>query len=787
MKQTFSVYGMSCANCVRSVERAIGSVGGVRSVSVNLPLKTALVDYDCDKKDIFEAVEKAGYSLSQSRNKSFESRNRLIVCIVFFIPLMYVSMGVMAGLPAPHILHNGFISAVVQLILTVPILIACRKYFVSGFVSLKNKSANMDTLISIGSLASLIFGIVMLIIKGKSISHEVYFESAGTIFTFITIGKYLEDKAKTKSADAVNLLLNMSPQKTRILTPDGEKEIDTSLVKVGDTTIIRAGDTVAHDAVIIKGSCTLDQSAVTGESMPVFRSIGENIISGSVCTDGCIFCRAEKAGMQTTLNRIIAMVGESISSKAPVSRLADKISAVFVPVVCAAAILTFAVWMFTGRGITTAFRMAVSVLVISCPCALGLATPVAITAGMGKGANLGILFKNAESLEKLHEIKYILFDKTGTLTNGKPEVAASTIYSERFYDVAVALESASSHPLAGAVLGFCKDRGNKVYAENIKVLKGVGITGVLDSKNVSALSGGYALKNNLVKDENIKKTLSEYENSAYSTVIVFEGETPLASLGISDMIKESSADAIRDFKRMGITPVMITGDNESAAKITAAKIGIEKYYAGVLPEEKAKIAQTYEKAAMVGDGINDSPALASAYVGISVSQGSQIAVESADVVLTDSQPEDAVKAVKLSKAVMRNIRQNLFWAFFYNIAALPIAAGVLYVPFGIALTPMIASACMSLSSIFVVLNALRIKLFYKEKKIKMKKTIYIDGMMCEHCKMNVEKALSGIDGVESAKVNLKKNCAEVCESRDISQSIYKEKIESAGYKFIAIE
>lgn len=702
MKQKFYVTGMSCAACSARVENAVSPI--CDKVSVNLLAGTMTAEYSCNTDKIINAVKKAGYGCEPFKLKKAdnseeikEMKNRVIWSVIFLIPLMYLSMAHMLHYSLPWILGDHIPNGIGQLLFVIPIMIINRKFFISGFKALVKLSPNMDSLIAVGSGASFIYSVATLIFFPSS---HYYFESAGMILTLITVGKMLESISKGKTKSAVNALIDLVPEKSIILVNGEEKEIESSLIQENDIVVIKSGMRIPVDGVITDGNGSVDQSAVTGESVPVDLSKGDKVISGTVNKNGNFTFRATAVGDESTLSRIIALVEEASSSKAPAQRLADKVSAIFVPTVIIISIIAFVVWLIIGKGFEFAFSVGVAVLVISCPCALGLATPCAIMIGTGKGAENGILFKDAAALENLGKCNTFVFDKTGTITQGKMYV--TDITDEKYLDIAYTVENISNHPLSVAICNYCKEKGAKLCEiESGEYVIGQGIIGVIDGKTYKAGN----------------EKLTGFSDNEYS----YEGKTPiiftcegeyLFTVAVADKIK---SDAVEAIGKINAETIMITGDNELTAYAITRQAGIKSFIASAMPQDKEeKIREMIENGktvAMVGDGINDSPALTRADVGIAIGAGSDIAVESADVVLVSDRLTDVAKATRLSKRVLNNIRENLFWAFFYNCLGIPLAAGCFYGIFGWTLNPMIAAACMSLSSVTVVLNALRLRRF----------------------------------------------------------------------------
>lgn len=693
---------MSCAACSARVEKAVAPISD--SVSVNLLAGTMVAEYSCDTDEIIDAVKKAGYGcepfkLKKSENKAEikEMRNRVIVSLVFLIPLMYLSMAHMLGYTLPWILGEHMPNAVGQLIFLIPILIVNRKFFTNGFSALIKLNPNMDSLVAVGSGASLIYSLVSMFLFDEG---HLYFESAGMILALITVGKFLETLSKGKTKDAINSLIDLVPERSIILKDGEETEIESSLIQEGDLVVVKPGMRIAVDGVITQGAGSVDQSAVTGESVPVDLTVHDKVISGTVNKNGNFIFKATQVGEESTLSRIIALVEDASSSKAPAQRLADKIAAIFVPVVIAIAVVAFAVWMIIGKGFEFAFSIGVSVLVISCPCALGLATPCAIMIGTGKGAENGILFKDATALENLGKCNTIVFDKTGTITKG--EMFVTDVTDKQYLDIIYTVENISDHPLSEAVCKYCRENGAKLLdIEESEYVIGKGIIAKIDGKTYKA--------------GNEKLTGFADNEFSYSgkTPIVFTCDDEyLCTVAVADKIKDDAKETIES---ISADTIMITGDNDLTAYAITQQAGIKNYIANALPDDKEKkireLIDQGKTVAMIGDGINDSPALTRADVGIAIGAGSDIAIESADVVLVSDKLSDVAKAIRLSKKTLKNIRENLFWAFFYNCLGIPLAAGVFYGIFGWTLNPMIAAACMSLSSVTVVLNALRLRRF----------------------------------------------------------------------------
>lgn len=702
MKQKFSVTGMSCAACSARVEKAVAPIS--ESVSVNLLAGTMVAEYSCETEEIIEAVKKAGYGcepfkLQKSENTAEikEMKKRVTVSIIFLIPLMYLSMAHMLGYTLPWILGNHMPNAVGQLIFLIPIMIVNRKFFTNGFSALIKLNPNMDSLIAVGSGASFIYSLISMFFFEHG---HLYFESAGMILALITVGKFLETVSKGKTKDAINSLIDLVPEKSIILKDGTETETESSLIQENDLVVIKPGMRIAVDGIITEGSGSVDQSTVTGESVPVDLTAGDKVISGTVNKNGNFIFKATQVGEDSTLSRIIALVEDASSSKAPAQRLADKIAAIFVPIVIAIAVIAFAIWLIIGKGFEFAFSIGVSVLVISCPCALGLATPCAIMIGTGKGAENGILFKDATALENLVKCNTIVFDKTGTITKG--EMFVTDVTDSRYLDIIYTLENISDHPLSAAICKYCKENGAKLLEpEKSEYIIGKGI--------VAEIGG------NTYKAGNEKLTGfadNEFSYSGKTPIIFTCNDEYLCTVAVADKIKDDAKETIES---ISADTIMITGDNELTAYAITQQAGIKNYIAGALPDDKERkireLMDSGKTVAMIGDGINDSPALTRADVGIAIGAGSDIAIDSADVVLVSDRLSDVAKAIRLSKKTLTNIRENLFWAFFYNCLGIPLAAGCFYGIFGWTLNPMIAAACMSLSSVTVVLNALRLRRF----------------------------------------------------------------------------
>ena len=760
-------------------------------------------------EEIIKTIENIGYGASLHENKTNKKskenvkneqvyddiknmKHRLIISIIFWIPLMYVAMFHMFkdwfGIPTPSFIENTFhgtknalIFAFTQFLLLLPIMYVNRNYYISGFKKLFKKMPNMDSLIAIGSGAAFIYGIIAIYMIGYGLGHnnidlvekysqDIYFESAGTILTLITVGKYLEAKSKGKTSDAISKLINLAPKTVTVLRNEKEVKIDIEEVVKGDIVLVKPGEKIGVDGIVIEGEGYIDESSITGESIPVYKKNNDNLISGTINKNGYIKMKASKVGDDTTLSQIIKLVEEASNSKAPISKIADKVSSIFVPVVIFIAVLAFLIWIIAGYSFEFALSIGIAVLVISCPCALGLATPVAIMVGTGKGAENGILFKSAESLETLHLVDTVVFDKTGTITKGN--ISVTDIYSlideKELLKIAGSIEKSSEHPLGEAIVKKAKEENIKLEdSKEFESISGRGVKGKINNKTYFAGNLNFMKENNIEVKGVIEKA-EEFLNNGKTVLYFAEEERIIGIIAVSDIIKETSLKAVQELKKKNIEVIMITGDNHLVAKSIGKQVGIDRIISEVLPQDKekeiAKLQSKGRKVAFVGDGINDSPALARSDVGFGIGSGTDIAIESADCIIMKDNLLDVVTAIQLSKSVIRNIKMNLFWAFFYNIIGIPIAAGVLYPAFGITLNPMIGAACMSLSSVCVVTNALRLRGFkphfqneynlsencninFKENKEefnKMEKTIKIEGMMCNHCKMAVTKALENI-------------------------------------------
>ena len=866
MKEKFDVTGMTCSACSSRVEKCVSKLEGVNEVSVNLLTNSMQVEFNdavIQEQGIIDAVVHAGYGASvQGKKKASDTREslkenkknpvqehmeymkkRTIWSFIFLIPLMYVSMGHMIGLPLPGFLHgtvNAVGFAMTQFLLCIPVIYINRAYYTKGFSTLLHGAPNMDTLIAVGSAASLVYGVFAIYRMGYGLGvqdmdlvnrylHDLYFESAVMILALINIGKYLEARSKGKTSEAINKLMDMAP-KTAFVERNGTVvEIPAEEIQIGDILQVKPGSSVPADGVVLEGVTSIDEAAITGESIPVQKVPGDSVIAATMNKAGFFRMKASKVGDDTTFSQIIRLVEDASASKAPIAKIADKIAGVFVPIVMTIALITAAVWLLAGAEFEFALSCAISVLVISCPCALGLATPVAIMVGTGKGAENGILIKSGEALEVTHNIQSVVLDKTGTITQGKPAVTdihGVKTDSKELLKIAAAMEKKSEHPLAEAVLAKAEEEKISLpEALEFSAVAGMGIEAVIEGKKY------YAGNLRLMKEKGIDCTGIK----DYLETLTGEGKTPLlfadekellGVVGAADIVKSTSAQAIRELKKMGIQVIMLTGDNERTAKAIQRQLDIDTVIAEVLPQDKerevAKLQENGQKVAMVGDGINDAPALARADVGIAIGAGTDVAIESADIVLMKNDLLDVVTAISLSKAVIRNIKENLFWAFFYNVCGIPLAAGVFYTALGLKLSPMFGAAAMSLSSLFVVSNALRLRFFHVLKKPQKEEdgivqttekingqtgkkqivntsaeavenkeemnmyTMKIEGMMCPHCQAAVTKALNGIEGVK-AEVDLEKKEAYVEAADSVSKEELTKAVVDAGYEVVSVE
>lgn len=813
MNKKYSVLGMSCAACQAHVQRAVSNLKGVNKVNVNLLSNSMIVDFDesvVNDSIIFKAVKDAGYSAKPFKQEKEKKDNsqliKLIVSFILLILVMYVSMGHMISLPLPAIMHhNALVFALTQLVLIIPIVIMYFHYFVSGYKKLFKLSPSMDSLIAISATASLIYGIVaiVMIIIGMNTKNQelvnqyrsnLYFESAGMILTFVSFGKYLESISKRKTKKALEKLMDLAPKSARIIRDDKEIEVGIEDVKINDIVIVKQGDSIPVDGVIVDGACSINEANITGESVPVYKKKDDKVFSSTINVVGYIKIKALKVGEDTSIATIIKMVEEASNSKAPISKLADKIAGIFVPIVMGIALLSFIITLLCKGGFELAFNFAISVLVIACPCALGLATPVAVMVGTGVGASNGLLIKDAEILEQTHLIKTVVLDKTGTITYGEPKVTDFINYGkEDVLSIVYSIENKSEHPLAKAIIDHAKK--NDVQQVEIKDYKSVEGQGLQATYNNDTFMIGNKknLKNVHVEPE-IEAKLEEFAREGKTPLVVVKNNELISIICLKDEIKPNSKLAVSELQKMGIKVVMLTGDNVATANKIASEVGITEVISEVMPIDKKDVISSLKKdnkhlVAMVGDGVNDALALTYADLGISLKGGSDIAKETSDIVLLRNDLLDVANAIKLSKRVINTIKLNLFWAFFYNSVGIVLASGLLYPFFKIQLNPMLGSLAMSLSSVFVVTNALTINLF-KIKRVenkgkeenKMEIVLKVEGMMCAHCKAHVEGALLKIDGVKSAVASLEKTNVVVTLDKDVDKNILIHAIEEAGYK-----
>ncbi len=826
-KQEFNISGMTCSACSGAVERAVSKLDGVQQVQVNLLANKMQVEYDDALDDfvIISAVEHAGYGASTKSNQDStklvknkiaqdEYHQLLIRCFssfVFGTPLFYISMGHMMNWPLPQFLlghQNAFNFAFIQFLLTIALTFINQKFFIHGFKALFRRNPNMDSLIAIGSSAAIVYGIyaIFQIVHGLSVQdmhlvHEysmsLYFETAGMILALITLGKTLEARSKQKTSDAIEKLIDMSAKTALVYRNGKEETIDIEQVLIDDLCIVKQGSKVPVDGLIIEGHGSLDESMISGESIPVDKGAGSQVIGSTVLKSGYLKIRATKIGQDTTLNQIIQLVEEAASSKAPISQLADRVSSVFVPVVILISLLSAFIWLLLGQSIEFALSIAISVLVISCPCALGLATPTAIMVAMGKGASLGILIKSASSLETAHHVDTVILDKTGTITMGKPQVSEFISLDDQLLDFAYSLESHSDHPLAQALVEYAVNQNaSLVELGQFEMIEGEGVLAIYQSKTL--LGGNQKMMDHYNID-------TSHLNAQYidlcaqgKTVLFFAYNQKLLGLiALADLIKPSSIDAVDAMKNMGLRVIMVTGDHELVAKHIANQAHIDEVVAQVLPQDKSNIVKKYQaqgnRVAMIGDGINDAPALAQADVAMAIGAGTDVAIEAADIVLIKNDLMDALSAISLSKATLRNIKQNLFWALFYNSLGIPLAAGLFIGVLGWKLDPMFGAFAMSMSSVSVVANALRLRSFQPHIKTKikgesqMKKIVKIEGMMCQHCKGRVEEVLTKLPGVSNVVVDLDQKTATFDASDAVMNDTIQATIEGAGYKVIEIK
>jgi len=828
MKQ-YNITGMSCAACSARVEKAVSSVNGVESCSVNLLTNSMIIEGNADTSEIIDAVIKAGYGASvkgendtQKNNEQLKDtetlkiKNRLISSLVVLAVLMYISMGhTMWGFPLPVFFENTpLATGILQLILTMVVMVINQKFFISGFKGLIKKAPNMDTLVAMGSSAAFLYSTYILFVmadaqtKGDSEAvmhclHDFYFESAAMILALITLGKMLEARSKGKTTDAIKNLMKLAPKIATVIRSGKETVVNAENVKKGDIFIVRPGENIPVDGVIIEGSSAVDESALTGESIPVDKNEGDFVSAATINQSGFLKCEATKVGEDTALSQIIKMVSEASATKAPIAKIADKVSGVFVPLVILIAIVTVVIWLMSGESAGFSLARGISVLVISCPCALGLATPVAIMVGSGTGARGGIMFKTATSLEQTGKTNIIVLDKTGTITTGKPvvtDVIPIGISENELISLAFSLENKSEHPLAKAINYYAEKNGAEIKeTTDFKALPGNGLTANL---NGESLFGGNRKFIGTVAEitEEITKVSDNLANEGKTPLFFAKSGKFIGIIAVADVIKKESPKAVKELKEMGIKVVMLTGDNEKTAKAIGKQAGVDEIISDVLPEGKENVVRKLMEGGnviMVGDGINDAPALTRANVGIAIGAGTDVAIDAADVVLMKSRLSDVPAAIRLSRGVLKNIKENLFWAFFYNVIGIPVAAGVLIPLFGIKLSPMLGAAAMSLSSFCVVSNALRLNLLdiynsKNDKKVKIKEkktmkiTMKIEGMMCGHCEAAVKKALESLSEVEIAEVSHTEGTAIVTLKSELSDDVLKKTVEDKDYKVISI-
>lgn len=820
MKQ-YNITGMSCAACANRIEKTVAHINGVDSCSVSLLTNSMGVEGTASSESIIQAIENIGYGASEKGVKKVKDdslvdhetpklKKRLITSLVFLILLMYLSMGhMMWKWPVPSFLENHVSLAVTEMLLTIIILVINKAFFVNGYKSLFQLSPNMDALVALGSSAAFGYSLVVLylmidamsqgqMMKVMSLGHDLYFESAAMIPTLITVGKMLEAMSKGRTTDALKSLMDLAPQTAVIIKDNKEVTVSIDEVNKGDLFIVRPGENIPVDGVIVEGSTAIDESALTGESIPVDKTVNDTVSGATLNQSGFIKVRATRVGEDTTLSQIIQMVSDATSTKAPIAKKADQVSGIFVPVIIGIALVTFIVWMILGKSIGFSIARAISVLVISCPCALGLATPVAIMVGNGMGAKHGILFKTSESLEVAGSIDIIALDKTGTITKGTPvvtDVVPYKIEKEVLLNYASSLEKKSEHPLGKAVTDYYQGSED---VEDFEILPGHGLRGLIHGKEV--LGGSIKMMEKHIPEEMMTQA-SDKAMEGKTPLFFSYDDTYLGMICVADTMKEDSPQAIKEMQNMGIQVVMLTGDNKKTADAIGKKAGVDEVIAGVLPDGKESFIrdlQKHGKVAMVGDGINDAPALTRADIGIAIGAGTDIAVDAADVVLMNSKLTDVTAAIRLSRATLRNIHENLFWAFFYNAICIPVAAGVFIHLTGWQMSPMLGAAAMSLSSFFVCMNALRLNTFSmhdaskdikrkKKEKKTMEKTLEITGMMCGHCEMAVKKALEAVDGVESADVSHEKGTAVVTLSKEVSNDVLKKAVEDKDYTVTKIK
>lgn len=845
---------MTCSACSARVQKTVEKIEGTADVTVNLLTNSMQLQYDereTNPDAIIKAVAAAGYGASvkgrtaqqdaagagadPAKKTIADMKHRLIWSIVFLIPMMYISMHSMElawiGIPVPEAVRaafdgpeNAVAFAFAQLLLLLPIMYLNRHYYIAGFRNLFHGAPNMDSLVGMGSMASALFGAFALFRIGWGLGHgdmslvsaystNLYFESAGMIVTLITVGKYLEARAKGETGRALEALTKLAPRDARVVQGEAERVIPIEQLTVGDLVRVRPGERIPADGTVVSGMASVDEAAITGESIPAAKEKGASVTSATMVRNGTLIFRAERVGEDTTIRQIIRLASDASATKAPIARLADRVAGVFVPAVISVALIAGGVWLALGASVEFAFSIAISILVVSCPCALGLATPVAIMVGTGKGAENGILIKSGEALETAHAIDTVIMDKTGTITEGKPRVTQVVTFgktNERdLVALAAGLEAGSEHPLAEAVLRYAEEKDiTPVSARDFRAVFGRGVTAEVEGHRCYA-GNAKLLEENAISVEPVRDALAAMADNGETPLLFARDHAVIGVIGAADMEKATSAEAIRRFEAMGISVVMLTGDNARTAEAIRRRLGLERAIAGVLPEDKEKHIAALQaeghKVAMIGDGINDAPALARADLGIAIGAGTDVAIESADAVLMRSDLLDAVSAIRLSKAVIKNIKENLFWAFFYNAVCIPLAAGVFYSSFGVKMSPAIGAAAMSMSSFCVVMNALRLRFFRtdhleesaahgaareesspeeQKEENTMEKTIQIKGMMCAHCQKHVHDALAKMDGVTAVRVDLDGGTATVMAERDIQKSEFKQVIEEAGYELV---
>ncbi|MDO4467077.1 MAG: heavy metal translocating P-type ATPase [Bacillota bacterium] len=844
MQKQFNVTGMTCAACQANVTKRVQKLDGVTSCDVSLLAGSMKVDYDealVNEQDICKAVQEIGYGASakgenkeeessfeaqwQERKNHFEKeqkekKQRLILSFGILIPLMYIAMGEMFHLPMPSILvgmENSLINAITQVILAVIVLIVQKNWFITGFKALSKRAPNMDSLVAIGSAASFFYGILSLYQMAYGFGHgnmdmvhlakhSLYFESSAMIVTLVSFGKYLESRSKAKTSEALDKLIDLAPKRATLLVDNQEVEVKTSDIQAGDVIVIKPGQRIPVDGTIVQGTGYVDQSAITGESLPVEKNKGDSVISATMNENGSFLFVAEKVGEDTTLSQIIRLVDEAGNSKAPIARVADQVAGIFVPVVIGISIITCMIWLLSGADFSFAMNNAISVLVISCPCALGLATPVAIMVATGKAAQQGILIKSAESLEQLHSVDTIVLDKTGTITYGKPVVQSIISYgSEDVLKWAASIEKGSEHPLAKSIV--FEARKNKVPTVTMDSFENVSGKGVRSQKGKDIYLAGnvkFMEENDISVNDRIKQDMKTLSSEGKTPMCFSKNGDIFGLIAVADSIKNTSVEAIKSFKQKGIQVIMLTGDNELCARAIGKQLGVDEIISDVLPTDKEQVIRSLQergkKVMMVGDGINDSPALARADVGVAIGQGSDIAIDSADVVLLKSSLWDVNTAIELSHKTIKNIKENLFWAFFYNMLGIPVAAGFFYPIFGWKLSPMLGSVAMSLSSVCVCTNALRLRFFKGkncivedeiidlkiEEEDTMKKEMKIEGMMCKHCVAHVKKALEAVEGVSEVVVSLEDKSAVVACDETVSDEAITKAVTDADYEVISV-